>query len=206
MITIGLLFIIDQIITSIWGFDALNLGDPWGVDTIKMRRRRRWPCKDLWTIGLAARVLAGFFALLPLLDAAASRCARPAFDQEAALAQGISARRVFALSWAIAGASPRSPGVTLASGPGGAARRAIGAIALVAFPAMILGGLDSPAGRGPRRADHRPHPDAHRRLPGRPRARGSGDDFQAVMPYVVMILILLVRPYGLFGTPEVRSV
>ncbi len=27
-----------------------------------------------------------------------------------------------------------------------------------------------------------------------------GDNFGAVMPYVVMILILLVRPYGLYGT------
>ena len=33
-----------------------------------------------------------------------------------------------------------------------------------------------------------------------------GDNFAAVMPYVVMIVILLVRPYGLFGTPEVRRV
>jgi branched-chain amino acid transport system permease protein len=33
-----------------------------------------------------------------------------------------------------------------------------------------------------------------------------GDNFAAVMPYVVMIAILLVRPYGLFGTREVRRV
>ncbi len=34
MITIGLLFIIEQAITAIWGFDNLNLADPWGVDTV----------------------------------------------------------------------------------------------------------------------------------------------------------------------------
>jgi branched-chain amino acid transport system permease protein len=33
-----------------------------------------------------------------------------------------------------------------------------------------------------------------------------GSNFSAVMPYVVMIVILLVRPYGLFGTREVRRV
>ena len=33
-----------------------------------------------------------------------------------------------------------------------------------------------------------------------------GDGFARVAPYVVMIIILLVRPYGLFGTPEVRRV
>ncbi|MEZ5226770.1 MAG: hypothetical protein R2710_08845 [Acidimicrobiales bacterium] len=30
MITIGLLFVVDQIITMVWGQDAQNLGDPWG--------------------------------------------------------------------------------------------------------------------------------------------------------------------------------
>jgi branched-subunit amino acid ABC-type transport system permease component len=27
-----------------------------------------------------------------------------------------------------------------------------------------------------------------------------------VMPFVVMVLVLLVRPYGLFGTPEIKRV
>lgn len=34
----------------------------------------------------------------------------------------------------------------------------------------------------------------------------AGANFSSVTPYVVMILILLVRPYGLFGTPEVRRI
>jgi branched-chain amino acid transport system permease protein len=34
----------------------------------------------------------------------------------------------------------------------------------------------------------------------------AGANFAAVMPYVVMVLILLVRPYGLFGTKEVRRI
>ena len=36
--------------------------------------------------------------------------------------------------------------------------------------------------------------------------RDLGPGFKDVVPYVVMILILLVRPYGLFGTREVRRV
>ena len=31
-----------------------------------------------------------------------------------------------------------------------------------------------------------------------------GEAFHVVMPYVVMVVILMVRPYGLFGTKEVR--
>ena len=33
-----------------------------------------------------------------------------------------------------------------------------------------------------------------------------GDNVALVSPYVVMLLVLLARPYGLFGTPEVRRV
>jgi branched-chain amino acid transport system permease protein len=204
MITIGLLFIIDQAITAIWGFDALNLGDPWGVDTVDVGNVNL-AVRDLWTIGIAAAVLAAFFAFFRFSDWGVAMRAT-AFDQEAALAQGISARTVFAMSWAIAGVLAALAGVTLASGSAGV-QPAIGTVALLAFPAMIVGGLDSPLGAvlggliiGITQA-----------LVAGYQAdivilRSLGDGFSSVAPYVVMILILMVRPYGLFGTPEVRRV
>jgi branched-chain amino acid transport system permease protein len=33
-----------------------------------------------------------------------------------------------------------------------------------------------------------------------------GANFSVVSPYLVMLLVLLVRPYGLWGTPEVERV
>ena len=33
-----------------------------------------------------------------------------------------------------------------------------------------------------------------------------GVGFQLIVPYVVMLIVLLVRPYGLWGTPEIRRV
>jgi branched-chain amino acid transport system permease protein len=33
-----------------------------------------------------------------------------------------------------------------------------------------------------------------------------GNNFSLVTPYVVLLLVLLVRPYGLFGTREVERV
>jgi branched-chain amino acid transport system permease protein len=33
-----------------------------------------------------------------------------------------------------------------------------------------------------------------------------GHNFHRVTPYVVLVAILMIRPYGLFGTPEVRRV
>jgi branched-chain amino acid transport system permease protein len=33
-----------------------------------------------------------------------------------------------------------------------------------------------------------------------------GNGYSLIVPYVVMLIVLLVRPYGLFGTPEIRRV
>ncbi len=202
MITIGLLFIVDQVITAIWGFDALNLNDPWGVETVRVGEVAL-AVRDLWTLAIAAAVLLAFFAFFRLTDWGVAMRATAA-DQEAALAQGISARTVFALSWAISGALAALAGVTLAAGAA-ALTPGIGTIALLAFPAMIVGGLDSPLGAvlggliiGLTQALVAGYQDDV--------APWLGDGFSAVAPFVVMVLILLVRPYGLLGTREVRRV
>jgi branched-chain amino acid transport system permease protein len=113
----------------------------------------------------------------------------------AALARGSSVRRVVAMSWAIAAAVAALAGVTLGAGAAQLSPT-VGFIALAAFPAMILGGLDSPLGAV---------------LGGfiiglsQTLAAGYqllGDRFYTVLPYVLMIAILMVRPYGLFGTKE----
>jgi branched-chain amino acid transport system permease protein len=202
MITIGLLFIIEQAITAIWGFDNLNLADPWGVETVKAGGVAM-AVRDLWTLVIAAAVLAGFFVFFRLSTLGVAMRAT-ALDAEAALAQGISARRVFAVSWAISGGLAALAGVTLASGPA-ALSPTVGAIAFVAFPAMIVGGMDSPIGAvvggliiGLTQALTAGYQEDV--------APWLGQNFGAVMPYVVMIVILLVRPYGLFGTREVRRV
>lgn len=199
MITIGLLFVLEQVIPTIWGYGAQNLGDPWGIDTVDAAGLTL-AVRDLWTLLLAAVALAGFFAFFQRSRYGLAMRA-VAIDQEAALAQGISVRRVVAVSWAISGMVAALAGVTLATGAA-AVTPTISFIALAAFPAMILGGLDSPGGAvvgglligitQTLTAGYQPD-----------HAAWLGDNFHVVMPYVVMILILLVRPYGLFGSREV---
>jgi len=200
MITIGLLFVLDQVITMIWGQDAQNLEDPWGIRTVTAGSVVM-SVVNLWTIALAAIVVAAFFAFFRYSSIGLAMRA-VAIDQEAAMARGVSVRRVVAAAWAISGAVATIAGITLASGPA-ALRPSISLVALAAFPAMILGGLDSPLGAvvgglviGLTQTLTAGYQPAH--------AAWLGQDFQAVMPYLVMIVILMVRPYGLFGTKEVE--
>ena len=202
MVTIGLLFVIEQLIPTLWGYEAKNLGDPWGVET-KDVAGLSLAVRDLWTLALAGGALAGFFLFFRYTRYGLAMRAT-AFDQEAALAQGISVRRVVAMSWGIAGIVAALAGVSLASGAA-AVNPTISFIALAAFPAMILGGLDSPPGAviggmviGVTQTLTAGYQPDH--------AAWLGNNFHVVMPYVVMVLILLIRPYGLFGTPEVHRV
>ena len=202
MVTIGVLYVVDNLVTAVWGPDTQNLGDPWGIRTTKVGEVVL-AHRDLWTIGITAAVLAAFFAFFRYSPLGLAMRAT-ALDQEAALAQGIKAGSVYRASWAIAGAVAALAGATLAAGSA-ALQPSLGFIALVAFPAMILGGLDSPLGAvvggiviglvQQLTALYQPE-----------WALWLGNGFELVSPYLVMIVILLVRPYGLFGTKEVRRV
>lgn len=78
-------------------------------------------------------------------------------------------------------------------------------IALVALPVIIIGGLDSLPGAVisglvvgvvqevvAHYQQYFPH--------------WLGGNISVISPYVLMMLVLLVRPYGLFGTREVERV
>ena len=202
MATIGILFVLDNVVTAIWGPNNRNLGDPWGIRTHEVFGVTVAD-RDMWTIVFAGLVLAGFFTFFRYSTLGLAMRAA-AIDPEAAMAQGIPARRVYRVAWAIAGLVAALAGATLAAGPSQLSP-GTGALALIAFPAIILGGLDSPLGAAvggviiglvqqftallaPEYFDW------------------VGSSFEQVSPYLVMIVILLIRPYGLFGTREVRRV
>ncbi|CAM3992492.1 branched-chain amino acid ABC transporter permease [Kibdelosporangium persicum] len=202
MITIGLLFILEPVITAIWGFDNLQVRNPWNINTVELGGLV-FGVKDLWTIGLTTAVVIGFFAFFKYSPLGLAMRVT-AFDPEAALAQGISARRVYAVSWAIAAALAALAGIAMAAGPGGLSP-SIGFIALAAFPAMIVGGMDSPGGAvlgglviGLAEALTRGYQDQL--------FSWAGDNVSIIVPYILMIVILLIRPYGLLGTKDVRRV
>lgn len=200
LITLGLLFVLEQLCTTVWGYDLRMLGDPWGARTVRAGNVTI-KLLDIWTIATAAVALALFFigfrrsTLGVAMRAAAS-------DPEAALAHGVSPQAIQGLSWALAGVLGVVAGVFIAAGSRGV-DLTVSAVALRAFPATILGGLDSTEGAV-----------AGGLIVGlaevmsaayiTPHASWLGANVHVVMPYLLMIAVMLVRPYGLFGTAEVR--
>jgi branched-chain amino acid transport system permease protein len=202
MVTLGILIVIQQVQQAVWTDSDVLLHDPWGD--------RKWSIGhvvitrvNFWTVVFAAVLVLAFLVFFRWSRwGVAMRAA--AFDQEAALAQGVSVARVFAISWAIAGVVAVVAGVML-----GARQKSVNStmsfVALRAFPAMILGGLDAPLGAvlggiiiGVTEVMTTGYVERN--------APWLGAGFHLVMPYVVMIVILLVRPTGLFGTRAVERV
>lgn len=198
MVTIGLLFVIEEIVPAVWGVNDLTLRDPWGIDAVKAGDVTLGHDK-LWGIGFAVIALA-LFVVVDRFTKVGIAMRAVHFDQEAAVAQGIPTGLVFAVAWGLAGAIAALAGVIESSGTN--FNGSIVVIAFLAFPAMILGGFDSPMGAvvggvviGIVQSMF---------LTYQPDWLGAG--FDRVGIFIVMIIVLMVRPYGLFGTPEVRRV
>jgi branched-chain amino acid transport system permease protein len=201
IITIGIDIMLRQVVNGPIGIGARPIGFPWGIDTIEVlgisvQIRHLVMMGTMLVVGAALYL---FFQRSPF--GLAMRAA--SFDQEAAMTQGVSVGAVFATSWALAGALAAVAGALVATGAG--VDRQLWVIALIALPAIILGGLDSLEGAvvGGLAVG------VVQQLVGRYQRdylSFLGDNVDLVAPYALMLLVLLVRPYGLFGTPEVRRV
>jgi branched-chain amino acid transport system permease protein len=210
MATLGVAIILGQFMIAVWNTIGVSLDTPFDsqkpwVDFGPVRISQI----DLVTLGAVSLITILFFFVFQRSKLGTAMKAT-AFDQEAAIAQGISPSVIFGASWAISAALAALAGVLLASGAGSNSPQvspSLAAIAFLGFPAIVLGGVDSPGGAVLggliigivwnlfATYDSQVHDVLH-----------LGHDFYQVAPFVLMIIVLLVRPAGLFGTKEVRRV
>jgi branched-chain amino acid transport system permease protein len=118
-------------------------------------------------------------------------------NQTAALSLGVYVRRVFALSWAIAALVCAISGIILGI-MNGISVHNLSHMGLKVFPVVILGGLESIAGAI-----------IGGLIIGLLETLTGGyvsTALREVVPYIVLVLILLVKPYGLFGLVEIERV
>ncbi len=205
MITIALDIVIRTITNDFIGSSPRPLGDPWGADVVNIG-----PAiiakTEIATLVVTIICLIGIALFFRSRYGVAMRAT--AFDQEAAMAQGISAGRIFAMAWAIGAGLAAVAGIFSSMFP----RASIGVSGSTAFfafralPAIVIGGLDSITGAvlgGFIVGLAETYAGAY--LTGETWSF-LGLGFAGVMPYIVMMVVLLIRPYGLFGTEEIRRV
>jgi branched-chain amino acid transport system permease protein len=194
MVTIGLSAVLRAIIQIFFGTAVREQPPILPTGTIQVAGATV-PLNRLIVIGVAAIVLFAFTAFFQKSRHGVAMRA-VADDQQAALTMGISVKRVFSLAWILAAISALIAGVLLADLS--AVEQGIAAFGLMVFPVVILGGLDS--------------------VPGtvvgglvigllKQYVSGYADPGLAeVIPYIVLVAILIVRPYGIFGETRIERV
>jgi len=194
MITIGLSSVMRAIVNAIWGttgrpFPPFIPSQPVQIIGATIGEDR------LWGIAIAILLLAVFSVFFRRSkEGIAMRAV--ADDQQASLSMGISVKKIFAWAWSIAAVTAAIAGGLVANIVGVSGELAT--FGLRVFPVVILGGLDS--------------------IPGAiiggiiiglmETYTGGyiGQGLNQVLPFVVLILILMVRPYGLFGQEIIERV
>jgi branched-chain amino acid transport system permease protein len=202
ILTLGVDILLLTELTRRLGTDVLNVGAPWGSDVVEVAGIRVAASRVI-AGGVALLLVVGFAAAFKYTDwGVAMRSA--AEDGETASLMGIRLNRVAATAWALAGALAAIGGLFLTSFPAAGVTGGVGLVALAAIPAVVLGGFDSPGGAvvggliiGVVSVLTAGYQEELSFL-----GRGLG----TVAPFAVMLLVLLVRPSGLFGTREVTRV
>ena len=190
-----------QLVRSV-GNDLLPSGAPWGADTTDVLGAAV-PQARIAAAVIAVALMALFYVVFTRTNwGVAMRAA--ASDPEASALMGIRLGRVAGASWAVAGALAAIGGAFFVSFPAGGVSNATGLLALSAIPVAVLGGLDSTAGAvvagliiGVAQQLAAGYQDELSFL---------GRGLSNVIPYVVLFVVLLWRPTGLFGTREVTRV
>jgi branched-chain amino acid transport system permease protein len=203
MITIGLDTILLTAVLVSFGSQNIPAASPFGVTSGFNVAGVHFGTSDLWTIAITILLCAALFYFFRFTRYGLAMRAT-ALDQEAALAVGINIRRIYALAWGMAAAIATLGGVFLAISSY-TIDPSLGAVALLAFPAIILGGIDSVSGAVVGgiiiglalnlTAGYESNI-----------ANIVGAGFHDIVPYLLMILVLLIRPYGLFGSRKVERI
>jgi branched-chain amino acid transport system permease protein len=202
ILTIGVDIILATELTRRIGQSVLSFGDPWGNGTVDLGPFTVPQARVAAMVFSVVLVTAFFLAFKYSSWGVATRAT--AEDAEAAALMGIRRTRVSMIAWIVAGALATVAGVFLGTSPSPGLTNTSNLTALNAFPAAVVGGLDSTGGAvagglliGVVQSLTAGYND-HLSFLGSP----LGD----VSAYVVMLIVLLVRPSGLFGTRELARV
>ncbi|WIG97009.1 branched-chain amino acid ABC transporter permease [Myxococcus sp. SDU36] len=186
-----------------FGADTRGMPTPWDAMAEVQVGDATVLVSSLISLGVTAAVLVGLHGLVQRTPLGVAMRASSE-NQEVALSLGIPVGRVLGFTWFLAGATAAVAGIFLGMFPRSVDSN-LGYVALRAFPAIIVGGLESVVGAvvaafmlGLLEVLSQAYVNPH--------LGAFGHNFHAVFPYAAMILFLVLRPRGLWGEHEVRRV
>jgi len=196
MVTLGLTYILRGLVIMIWGNDIRQFNifpeqpvDFWGVKLTYLY---------LYSLGISL-ILLTVFAIFFKYARTGIFMRAVADHQTAAQSMGISVKGVFAMSWCIAAVVSSIGGILVGNIAGVGVD--LSYIGLKVLPAVILGGLDSILGAiigglivGVLEFLSAGYLDPY--IPA----------INEVFPFIVLVLVLMIKPYGLFGIEEIERV
>ncbi len=192
MVTVGLGSILVGAVELVWTADPRLLPDFMPSDPVMIGEAFVSP-KVFYGFLIASGSIAAVLAVFRFWRGGVALRAT-ASDQAAAWSMGIDVARVFSLSWTVAGMIGAVAGIVV--GAIGGISSTMGIFGLSVLVVVIFGGLDSIAGA----------------LVGGlfiglvETLAGAyfGGEFKVLATFLLLVLILMARPYGLFGTPEIE--
>lgn len=198
MITLALIAVLDGLVTIIWGSRQEVLPDFFPREPL-----------HLGSIMISQQLLVAFVIAIALFFAFVLFFQRSRYglamrataeDHQVTRSMGIRVSTSFAIAWVVACIVAAVGGILLGSVNG--VNMNLGFLGLKAFPVVILGGLDS--------------------IPGaiiaglivgilEKLATGYidpivGGGFAEIFPFIVLLIVLLVKPYGLFGQARIERI
>jgi branched-chain amino acid transport system permease protein len=200
MVTIGLSSVLKSVVTAVWGTQIQVYDPPLFPDVPVNIAGIPISQVYLWSMGLSLLLLA-LFGLFFKYSKAGVAMRATAFSNQVALSMGISVKNIFALAWCIAAVVSSIGGILIGNING--INISLGHFGLKVFPAVILGGLDSILGAAlggliigvlENLSD------------GVLKSMFGLQGIKEVAPFVFLVIILMVKPYGLFGTEEIERV
>jgi branched-chain amino acid transport system permease protein len=198
MVTLGLSIFSRSMTGIIFGHDNIVFPSPFPEEPLVFKGFSL-SHQHLWVIIISVMLILGLLAFFKFTRTGLSMKST-ANDQVAAMLMGISVKKVFAIVWGIAFLIAALAGIFLANIL--VINNRFSMVAIKAFPAVILGGLESIPGAilggliiG-----------VIENFAGGYLDQYVGGGVKHISSFIVLFIILMVRPYGLFGREELERV
>ena len=194
MVTVGMASIITSLVGVIWGHDPHSIPSPFSGKTFTLKTIVISQI-NAYTIGVSLVLFILFFIFFKKSSLGIGMRATSE-DQDTAQLMGYNVRSVFGMSWAISGMVAAVGGIFMAEQT--MVYNGMGHIGLRAFGAAILGGMDSLGGSI-----------LAGFLIGLIESIAGvflGGEVKEVVSFVILLLVLMIWPFGFFGTKDIERV